>query len=87
MLYVKTLLIAAAVLYLFALIFVMVKYEISLRLVIGNSLFGIVLLFILKLLSGYLKIPVYINIVSVIMSAVLGPIGIAVFYLLDFLFL
>ena len=87
MLYVKTFLIAAAVLYLFAFIFVMVKYEISLRLVIGNSLFGIVLLFILKLLSGYLKIPVYINIVSVIMSAVLGPIGIAFFYLLDYLFL
>lgn len=87
MLYIKILLLLAAFIYLFALIFVMVKYKINLRLVVGNSLAGVVLLFALKLLSGYLNITIYINIISVLMSAVFGPVGIAAFYLIDYLFL
>ena len=87
MLYVYIFFAVLVVLFFLALSIAIKKFKIALKLVCLNSGFGFLLLIVLKLLSGLIGINVYINIVSVTISTVFGPLGLAMFYLINFVFL
>ena len=59
----------------------------SLALLLLNSLSGIVLLVLLKIISSYIFVKIYINTVSVFLSVLLGPAGVLLFTFIDLMFL
>ena len=52
-----------------------------------NSFVGLILLTLLKLISPYIYVKIYINIVSVLLAVILGPVGVILFIVADCIFL
>jgi hypothetical protein len=79
--------IAISVVYFFTLLIFSVKFKIKIKVFALNSFLGITALAFLKAIATVISFDIYINIVSVTLSLLFGPLGVAFFILLNYIFL
>lgn len=74
-----------AVIYAIAVFIFLFKYKNIIKSLLLSGFLGIALLAVLKLLETIIGIKIYINLITVISSFLLGPCAILFFFIIDYL--
>ncbi len=73
-----------AVVYVIAIFVVSFKYGLMLKGLLLSGIIGIALLTLLKIFEIFIGLKIYINVITVLLSAIFGPCGVILCLLIDY---